>query len=467
NANRGVVQRYVDALFLGIKKVKSDRAFGVEVLKKYFQSTDDKAMGATYDFYALTVTPSQPVPRPEQFADAQATLGATNAKVKDVEGSGDLELTGVQKHFAGSYPILFDNVKGYPHARAITNLFANMDIVDRFFGYKDATDRTRRLAHALTHPIPSEVIPQDEAPCQEEIVTDDLDVNRYIMAIRHTHLEGEITIGSGNSVVVGKYFWGGSHIGYNRMNFRWGNVGTFQSSLGSHMWQIITDHYNDTEPIPLTVCFGLPVASTLLAGGGFDYVVLPRGGDELGAAGAVQGFPTRLVKARTVDAYAVADSEYVLEGYLYPKDKRYETKEAEEHDTQGRFHFHPEWAGYMGKAYRTQSFHVTGITMRKRASRPLIYPMGVHMYDCNNIDTTDDIIWSLTTRVNPNQDLLKPVPGGAGQTFIPSERVTAGSAEWTGMNIRFEGGMGIDATVPYGLEKDFMRPVYPIDRVDP
>src|SRR5437899_2509062 len=315
----------------------------------------------------------------------------------DVEVSGDLELTGVQKHFDGSYPILFNNVKGYPHARAITNLFANMDIVDRLFGYKDATDRTRRLAHALTHPIPSEVI--------------------------------------------------------------------------------------------------------------------PRGGDELGAAGAVQGFPTRLVKARTVDAYAVADSEYVLEGYLYPKDKRYETKEAEEHDTQGRFHFHPEWAGYMGKAYRTQSFHVTGITMRKRASRPLIYPMGVHMYDCNNIDTTvreaafyelcdriqpglikdvnipfpmtdwagcilqvkkrlktddgwvrnfiaasmacsaglrlciavdadvdiysmDDIIWSLTTRVNPNQDLLKPVPGGAGQTFIPSERVTARSAEWTGLNTR-------------------------------
>src|SRR5256885_15352198 len=103
----------------------------------------------------------------------------------DVEVSGDLELTGVQKHFDGSYPILFNNVKGYPHARAITNLFANMDIVDRFFGYKDATDRTRRLAHALTHPIPSEVIPQDEAPCQEEVITDDLDVNRYIMAIRH------------------------------------------------------------------------------------------------------------------------------------------------------------------------------------------------------------------------------------------------------------------------------------------
>jgi len=46
----------------------------------------------------------------------------------DIEVDGDLELTGVQKHFDGSYPVLFNNVKGYPHARAITNLFANMDM---------------------------------------------------------------------------------------------------------------------------------------------------------------------------------------------------------------------------------------------------------------------------------------------------------------------------------------------------
>src|SRR2546430_13784925 len=87
----------------------------------------------------------------------------------DVPVSGDLELTGVQKHFDGSYPILFNNVKGYPHLRAITNLFANMDIVDRFFGYENATDRTRKLSHALTHPLPNEIVPQDEAACQQEV----------------------------------------------------------------------------------------------------------------------------------------------------------------------------------------------------------------------------------------------------------------------------------------------------------
>jgi len=309
------------------------------------------------------------------------------------------------------------------------------------------------------------------------------------------------------------------------------------------MWQIITEHYYDDQPIPLTMCFGLPPACTLMAGGGFDYVVLPRGADELGAAGAVQGSPIRLVKARTVDAYAVADCEYVLEGELYPRDKRYETAEAEAADTQGKYVFHPEWAGYMGKAYKAPTFHVRAITMRRRASKPIIFPLGVHTADDNNIDTTvreaaiyelcerlqpgiiqdvnipycmtdwggaiiqvrkrnkieegwqrnflgailacsqgmrlaiavdldidpysmDDIMWALTTRVNPHTDILNPIPGGIGQTFQPAERMTAGEKEWTASNTRFEGGMGIDATMPFGYESDFARPVYAVDRVD-
>jgi gallate decarboxylase subunit C len=461
----------------------------------------------------------------------------------DVEVDPDLEVTGVQKALDGSLPMLFNNVKGHPHARVITNLFANYDVLEKMFGWDGAQDRTRKLAHALTHPLKPVEVASSEAPCQEEVITDDLDVNKYITAIRHTALESELTIGSGNSVVVGPYFHGGSHIGYNRMNFRWGNVGTFQSAPGAHMWQIITEHYNDDQPIPLTMCFGLPPACTLIAGGGFDYVVLPRGADELGAAGAVQGSPVRLVKAKTVDAWAVADCEYVLEGVLYPRDKRYETAESEAADKQGKFWFHPEWAGYMGKAYKAPTFHVSAITMRRRETKPIIFPLGVHTADDSNIDTTvreaaiyelcerlqpgiiqdvnipycmtdwggcviqvkkrnkieegwqrnflgailscsqgmrlaiavdtdidmysmDEIMWALTTRVNPHTDILNPIPGGIGQTFQPQERMTAGDKEWTASNTRFEGGMGIDATLPFGYESDFARPLYPIDRVD-
>ena len=463
----------------------------------------------------------------------------------DKEVDPDLELTGLQKHLDGGPVMLFNNVKGKPHARAITNLFSDIEVIDRIFNYEDPVQRTRKIAECIEQPIPPREIPQKEAPCQETVLTDDLDVNKWITAIRHTKLETELTVGSAISCVVGDYFDGGSHIGYNRMNFRWGNVGTFQISPGSHMWQVMTKHYKDEQPIPLTMCFGVPPACTLVAGGGFDYALLPKGCDEIGIAGAAQGSPINIVKARTVEnAWAIAESEYVLEGYLHPRDKRYETREAEEADVQGKYFFHPEWAGYMGKAYKAPTFHVTAITMRNPESRPIIYPLGVHMSDCINIDTTvresaifglcerlqpgivqdvhipycmtdwggciiqvkkrnrieegwqrnflsailscsqgmrlaiavsedvdiysmDDIIWCLTTRVNPRTDILNPIPGGRGQTFMPSERMTAGDKQWTASNTEFEGGMGIDATVPYGYEQDFHRPVYPIDHVKP
>src|SRR6266851_4935050 len=409
-----------------------------------------------------------------EWLDSQGDVMTT-----DVEVDPDLEITGVQKHLDGGPVVLFNRVKGKPHARAITNLLADMNVIDKLFDYPTPKERTKKIAYSMTHPIAPVEVSQDEAPCQEEVFTDDLDVNKYITAIRHTELESELTIGSGISCVIGDYFDGGSHIGYNRMNFRWGNVGTFQASPGSHMWQVITEHYKDEKPIPLTMCFGVPPSCTLVAGGGFDYVILPKGCDEIGVAGAIQGSPVNIVKARTVDAYAIAESEYVLEGLLYPRDKRYETAEAEKADTQGKYFFHPEWAGYMGKAYKAATFHVTAITMRKRETRPLIYFLGA-ILACNqgmrlaiaespdiDIYSMDDIIWSLTTRVNPHTDIINPLPGGIGQTFQPQERMTAGDKEWTASNTRFEGGMGIDATVPFGYEQDFHRPVYPIDKVDP
>ena len=462
----------------------------------------------------------------------------------DKEVDPDLEVTGLQKHLDGGCPVLFENVKGKPNHRVVTNLFGDINVINKMFGWADDTERTRKLAHALSHPLKPVEIPQDQAPCQEEVIEDPADVNEHMVAIRHTALEPELTVGSGIRCVTGAPFEGGTDLGYNRMNFRWGNVGTFQISPGSHMWQVASKYHRAGEQVPLTVCFGVPPSCTLLAGAGFDYVILPTGCDEIGIAGAVQGTPVRMVKARTVDAMALADSEVVLEGYIDTTDRRYETAQAEEAGVQGRFPFHPEWAGYMGKSYKAPTFHVTAVTSRRRESKPIIFALGVHTLDDHNIDTTvresaiyelchriqpgivqdvvipysmtdwggciiqvkknnqieegyqrnflaailstsqgmrlaiavsedtdpysmDDIMWCLTTRVNPRADILNPIPGGRGQTFMPAERMTAGDQKWTAANTLFEGGMGIDATVPFGYEADFMRPVYPIDRVKP
>lgn len=460
----------------------------------------------------------------------------------DFEIDPDLEIVGAQKLLDGGVPTLFNTVKGKPDHAVVTNLFSDISVVNQTFGWSDDTDRTHKLAKAIAAPIKPELLPSELAPSQRFVVENPVDVLEHLVPIRHTELETELTIGSGIRVVSGDVFGGGTDVGYNRINFRWGNVGTFQIAPGSHMWQVLTEAYRKRERIPITFCFGVPIACTVMAGASFGYVILPHGCDELGVAGAIQGFPVRTVKAKTVDALALADAELVLEGYIDPRDSRYETAEAEADRTQGKHHFHPEWAGYMGKAYKAPTFHVTAITSKGPAQKSLVHILGVHTLDDNNLMTMvreasmfelcnrlqpgivqdvhipysmtdwggviiqvkkrsrleegwqrnflaallstsqgmrlaiavsedvniysmDEIMWCLTTRVNPRTDILNPIPGGRGQTFMPAERMTAGDKEWTASNTNFEGGMGIDATVPYGYEKDFMRPRYPIDRV--
>src|ERR1700681_1399303 len=249
----------------------------------------------------------------------------------------DLEVTGLQKHMDGGCPVLFHNVKGKPNHEVITNLFGDMNVINKMFGWEDDVERTRRIAAAFRRPLKPEIISPKDAPAQQHVVLNPADVNQYMVPIRHTAYETELTVGSGIRCISFDQFEGGTDLGYNRMNFRWGNVGTFQISPGSHMWQVANKYYKEDQPIPMSMCFGVPPACTLLAGAGFDYAILPMGCDEIGIAGAVQGAPIRLVKCRTVEAYTLADAELVLEGYVHPRDRRYETAQSEEAGVQGPF----------------------------------------------------------------------------------------------------------------------------------
>src|SRR5712671_4864188 len=113
-----------------------------------------------------------------EWLDSQGDVMTT-----DVEVDPDLEITGVQKHLDGGPVVLFNKVKGKPHVRAITNLLADMNVVDKLFSYPTPQERTRKIADAMTSPLTPIEVSQNEAPCQEEVITDDLDVNKYITAI--------------------------------------------------------------------------------------------------------------------------------------------------------------------------------------------------------------------------------------------------------------------------------------------
>jgi len=95
----------------------------------------------------------------------------------DKEVNPDLEIIGLQKHLDGGCPALFNNVKGKPNHRVVTNLFGDINVVNKMFGWADDRERTIKLAKALSRPIPPVVIAQDEAPCQEVVIKDPADVN--------------------------------------------------------------------------------------------------------------------------------------------------------------------------------------------------------------------------------------------------------------------------------------------------
>jgi hypothetical protein len=82
-----VIQKYIDAVVEGTARAKNDKPFAMSVLKKYFKSDDDRAMSATYDFFALDVSPSIPNITLDQFKTSIDELGKSDPKVKDYDVS--------------------------------------------------------------------------------------------------------------------------------------------------------------------------------------------------------------------------------------------------------------------------------------------------------------------------------------------------------------------------------------------
>lgn len=95
-AHPDVVQKFMDSIVEAVARARHDKAFTVGVLKKYYQSADDEAMSRTYDFFVGKVIPPLPYPKPEQFTDAQAVLGATDEKVREFDLSQLLDPSFVQ-----------------------------------------------------------------------------------------------------------------------------------------------------------------------------------------------------------------------------------------------------------------------------------------------------------------------------------------------------------------------------------
>ncbi len=475
--------------------------------------------------------------RKEAMVEQRKTLewlkeeNADDVKVLTQEIDPLLEVGALNKALDDGPVFLCENIKGYPHARYVVNLSGRADRVAKLFGVDDIRKAKFKIIEAAQNPIPPVIVA--DAPCQEIVIPgEEVDPFALFPMIQHTEMDGGRFFGSGVHFIGGKYAPGGGQLAHYRMSFRGKQHASINMVPGGH-GDIIADRFHN-EKIPCTVNICPPAAVELMSIGSLAPVAFPNP-DEIGMAGAIQGSPVALVKAKTVDAYAVANSEWVIEGYIVPYERVWESAEAEKSGRQGDTPFHPEWARYLGRAYRGRKFEITAVTRRK--DKPLYYvPFfgsmeGIHpfveaafyklsdiiapgfvtdvsnflgltawsgiVFQCKkrrrsdeglqrnilaaamgavrglrlamivdedvNIHQPEDLFWALTTRVNPDTDILRGF-AGRGQSYQPAERMAAGAGAGTVTPTSiFEGGIGIDATAPLNAQEHFTRPRYNVN----
>ena len=78
-----------------------------------------------------------------------------------------------------------------------------------------------------------------------------------------------------------------------------------------------------------------------------------------------------------------------------------------------------------------------------------------------NIDQPEDVMWAMATRVNPQNDIFTGASHSKGHAYMPAERMN--TSEQVSL---FEGGIGIDATVPMNARPQFERARYPVEKFD-
>ncbi len=285
-----------------------------------------------------------------------------------------LEMAGISKALDNGPAILFEKIKGYPDNRAVTAVFSRFHRVAKIFGVEDPKKLKFKGLEAMKNPLPPVVV--ESAPCQEVVITANIDVPGPAPMRKDTFADTGLNIGGVVALISGDDI--GHCATYKRIHFRGPDWATLAFNPGSHFEHFVLERRKARQNLPLTVNIGTSPAVGIVAGGGSIPQLVPNGSDELGIAGRLQGSPVEIVKAKTQDAWSLADAEWVIEGYIDTSQVVWEN-EAGETNPKDFQPFFPESMGHVGRARTTYKFVATAIT--RRADNPIFYAPLAHSYE--------------------------------------------------------------------------------------
>ena len=339
------------------------------------------------------------------------------------------EIAGISKSFDGGPTVLFENIKGYPKWKVVTNIFANRDRVARYFG-TTKQGLPKRILDAARNPVQPKLVTQ--APCQENVITKDIDILNFLPVITHTKLDiGPVISGGVVMISVPKEIGGEEHsfnLSFHRINPSLGKDWVSMATLYSrHFLEVLYHHKSKKQEYPVTINIGMSPGLNVVASGGDFPQIRPIGTDDLGMAGNLEGQAVEYCKAKTVDAYALAHADIVLEGKVIYTEKITEELPSKAKGP-GKTYFFPEQLGYEGLAAAGFKIQISAITYR---NNPCYFTPLADAYETNNLQVliSEASIYNACKMTAPNiftnchvLDCMKGHMGVVIQCRVPHEQ---------------------------------------------
>lgn len=161
------------------------------------------------------------------------------------------EVAGIVKELDGGPAVLFEKIKGYPNARNVANIFSRKEDIAAILDVPSPEDIMKRCHRAIKHPIPPRIV--EEAPAQEVVIRSDVDVLSLLPIIKHTEEDAGRILGGLHVLITGKYFDGGSEISFKRMHFQGKDWSSLMAGDHSHTGMVARKFKGQQVPITINI----------------------------------------------------------------------------------------------------------------------------------------------------------------------------------------------------------------------
>lgn len=271
----------------------------------------------------------------------------------DVEVEPMAELSGVYRYVGAGGTVkrptkegpavVFNNIKGHPDAKVAIGVLASRKRVAKLLDC-EPQEVGKKLYKSVEHPVPP-VVSEEKPLCQEvvHLATDpDFDLHKLVPAPTNTPDD------AGPYITLGMCYathpdTGKHDVTIHRLCIQGKDeLSIFFTPGARHIGAMAERAEELGQVLPISVSIGVDPAIEI--GSCFEPPTTPLGYDELSVAGALRGEPVKLTKCVSVDEYAIANAEYVIEGEVIPGERI-----VEDQNSHTGFAM-PEFPGYTGKA---------------------------------------------------------------------------------------------------------------------